>query len=135
MIIDASVALKWIVPEAESDLAIALFEKGALSAPSLVLVEVANALWKITQRGGLRAAEGFGPEIASLSRLMTLVDHPGLAARALALAVELEHPVYDCMYLALAEEQNDVLVTADLKLLARLAGTAHEMRAQALSAT
>lgn len=134
MIVDASVALKWIVPEIDSDRAVALLEAESLSAPSLVLVEVANALWKIAQRGGLRSDVDFGPEINALSRLVKLVDHPHLAARALELAIELQHPVYDCLYLALAEEEDDVLVTADLKLLARLAGTPHEQRARALSA-
>jgi len=47
-----------------------------------------------------------------------------LSARAFALAHELDHPVYDCVYLALAEVEDARLVTADRRLLARLRGSA-----------
>ncbi len=59
---------------------------------------------------------------------------PGLrlAARSLALAADLDHPVYDCLYLALAELREASLVTADQRLLARLAGTPWASRALSL---
>jgi predicted nucleic acid-binding protein len=46
-----------------------------------------------------------------------------LAGRALEIAAELRHPAYDCFYLALAQERRAQLVTADRRLISRLAGT------------
>ncbi|MDF2781136.1 MAG: PilT protein domain protein, partial [Geminicoccaceae bacterium] len=43
-----------------------------------------------------------------------------LASRAMMLALELDHPVYDCFYLALAESEQSAMLTADRRLLARL---------------
>ncbi len=40
-----------------------------------------------------------------------------LANRALSLAIELQHPIYDCFYLALAQRENALLITADERLL------------------
>jgi predicted nucleic acid-binding protein len=57
-----------------------------------------------------------------------------LAGRALAIAESLAHPVYDCFYLALAEQADARLVTADTRLLNRLEGTAWRARGVSLSA-
>jgi len=46
-----------------------------------------------------------------------------LAARALAIAAAIEHPAYDCFYLALAELRDTRLVTADRRLRSRLVAT------------
>ena len=46
-----------------------------------------------------------------------------LASRAIELALELDHPVYDCFYLALAEAEKTELVTADLRLEGRVRST------------
>ncbi|MGH6913872.1 MAG: type II toxin-antitoxin system VapC family toxin, partial [Geminicoccales bacterium] len=56
-----------------------------------------------------------------------------LAGRAFEIAAELRHPVYDCFYLALAESQDAPLITADRRLLARLAGSRWETRCRPLS--
>lgn len=125
MIVDASVAFKWIASEADSDRAISLIGAGPLRAPALLLVEVANAIWKQAQRGEIGDAMSLGGMVADLARLVDIVDDPELVARALELACELGHPAYDCLYLALAERDSDILVTADSRFLARLAGTAY----------
>jgi predicted nucleic acid-binding protein len=55
--------------------------------------------------------------------LMTLVAMPPVARRASALARELDHPVYDCFYLALAEREDVPLVTGDGRLVGKVART------------
>ena len=55
-----------------------------------------------------------------------IFEDAALAAPALELARELGHPVYDCVYLALARRRNAPLITLDRKLTARLAGTRYE---------
>jgi predicted nucleic acid-binding protein len=56
-----------------------------------------------------------------------------LARRALEMAASLDHPIYDCFYLALAEQLDAMLVTADDRLLCRLQGTAWGHRGQSLA--
>lgn len=63
----------------------------------------------------------------------SLVESRDLAARAALLAVAFRPPVYDCMYLALAEDRDALLVTADDRLRKAVQGTAWERRVQALT--
>jgi predicted nucleic acid-binding protein len=113
LIVDASVAIKWVLSEPESDRADALFDQDDLAAPRLWLTETANVLWKYWQRGQLTNDEVF-------ERLRLLADMPIEAIEddtvldtAVGFAVTLNHPVYDCVYLAAATARNAVLVTAD----------------------
>ena len=123
LVVDASVAFKWVVREHDGALALALAGRGeALIAPELVLIEVANAVWKGVQRG-LVAPEQL---TIAVERLPDWLDqlHPTrpLLPRGAAIARELPHPIYGCLYLALAEGAAATLVTADRRLLARTAG-------------
>ena len=61
------------------------------------------------------------------------VSANGLAPRAVAIAGHLDHPVYDCFYLALAEKEQANFVTADLQLVGKVRGTAWQPRAISLS--
>lgn len=122
MIIDASVAFKLIVPEAGSEAAGALAAEADLHAPILLHAEVANALWKMVRRGQLQA-DGVGLRLASLDALITFVDEGAVAPRALEIAIELDHPAYDCVYLAVAEMLDAPFVTADERLQRKLADT------------
>jgi predicted nucleic acid-binding protein len=124
IVVDASVALCWFAAEAETAFANRLIAAAVdLVAPSLMLVELANGLWKKTRRGemtadlaaaGLREIWRFVPQIVDVSHL---------AEPALALARELDHSVYDCAYLALARRRGAPLVTSDQRLVDRLART------------
>lgn len=122
LVVDASVALKWFVAEPDSPQAEALVASGEpLVAPVLVVAEVCNGLWRRWRRGEL-SAEHFdeaAPRIAE--QFDTLAPVEALAARAAALARALDHPIYDCLYLALAERDGAALVTADARLLAAAA--------------
>ncbi|QMW24067.1 type II toxin-antitoxin system VapC family toxin [Sandaracinobacteroides saxicola] len=133
MIVDASVALQWLVQEDGSDAALALLDEGPLTAPDLIFPEVANGLWKKVQRGELQRL----PD--TLGRLGSILDRIEPTApcleRATAIAVELRHSAYDCFYLALAEVMDDVVVTSDRKLLRRCADTAFAARLRTLGAT
>ena len=119
IVVDASVAVKWILPEPGSSAAAALREQDPdLTAPSLVAAEIGNALWKAVQRGGVTRTEALEGFDAALIWLQSLIPMEELRARALTLAIELRHPIYDCFYLALAERENAPLVTADAAMLA-----------------
>ena len=120
LIVDASVALKWVVQERDTPKAEALLRRPEdIIAPALILAEAANALWKKRRLGQL----AIDPEDAlrEISNTFSeFVQEELLATRALSLAVMLDHPVYDCFYLALTEARAGTFVTADSKLLARL---------------
>jgi|SRR5215217_8241117 len=120
MIIDASVAFKLIVEEPGSEEAIAWISRAELVAPTLIHAEVGNALWKRVQRGELAAGDEIGDRLSDLTHYVRTVDESALLPRALRLAVELAHPVYDCIYLALAEALDDRVLTADRRFLQAL---------------
>lgn len=124
LVVDASVALKWLVEEPGSDAALALRGRD-LAAPPLLRIEVANVLRTLTQRGAATVAEArdlFGLLQAAPVTLIEADD--ALEARALEIALGLGHPVYDCVYLALAERLGRPLVTADRRFARAAAGSA-----------
>lgn len=113
MIIDASVALKWIIEEEGSEAARALLARVDLMAPGLICSEVANGLWKKWRRGEIMWSPELPTLAAQVSHFVRIVDEASVMERALAIAIELGHAVYDCVYLALAEQLGTELVTAD----------------------
>jgi predicted nucleic acid-binding protein len=117
IVVDASVAVKWVLPEPDSGPAVALREAGAMIVPSLVVAEIGNALWKSVLRGDVEKSDACAALQIAVAHFERLVSIDQLAARALELAVNLRHPIYDCLYLALAERERVPIVSADAKLL------------------
>ena len=127
MIIDASVAFKWLVEEEDSSVAIALLAEDTLTAPNLILAEVGNALWKRIARGEMNDPAGAAEALGRLPEMLALTNDSELAARALEIACDLQHPIYDCFYLAEAENRGETLVTADKRFLHKVADTAYSV--------
>ncbi len=124
-IVDASVAVKWVVSEPLRDKArLLLADTDLLEAPDLLFPEAANTVWKKTRRGEMTARQA-ELALAAIRRLIAVI-HPseGLADRALKMAHALDHPAYDCFYLACAERRDGVLITADARLCAVVANSA-----------
>jgi predicted nucleic acid-binding protein len=124
LVIDASVALKWFVDEDGSRQAEALLTRqDTLIAPDLIIPEVCNATWKMVRRGMMHQTQ----QIAAVTRLPAILDELAptgpLAPRAAALSTLLDHPAYDCFHLALAEQRSATLISADRRLIQRVAGT------------
>ena len=132
-VIDASVVIKWVVDEPGSEHAVKLIDGPTLSAPDLLMSECANILWKKVRRGELSKDEA-SLAIELLVRAdVELVPTRGIASRALALSLDLDHPAYDCMYLALAIERGDAFVTADRRFVRLVAERgAPDLRGRAL---
>jgi predicted nucleic acid-binding protein len=120
VVVDASVALCWFARETETQAANRLIRSERnLIAPSLLLVEIANGLWKKIRRGEM-SAELAGIALKEIRRFVPeVVDLRDLTALALELASELDHAVYDCCYLALAIRRGAPLITLDKPLLER----------------
>jgi predicted nucleic acid-binding protein len=116
-VVDASVAVKWFVPEPHSREAAALLDPTlTLHAPDLLFAEVSNTLWKKTRRRELRPGEArlVLRGLASVPLEVTPIRE--LAPAALDLALDAGCTVYDAVYLALAIHHNCRLVTADQRL-------------------
>jgi|SRR5579862_1839779 len=111
-IVDASVALKWVIEEEGSEAASALAGE-SLSSPSLVLAECANALWAKALRREITGAEVLERLELLRAAPVLLVPLEELVEEATRLALMLRHHVYDCLYLALAVREKTRLVTAD----------------------
>ncbi len=121
MIVDASVAFKWLMVEEGSELAAALVGSGRLIAPDLIASELANAMWKKCARNQLSAVPDAFARVLDL--FDTIEPTAPLMSRATEIALSLNHPAYDCFYLATAELHDDHVVTADLRFLHKLRGS------------
>ena len=122
--VDASVAVKWLLPEVHSAAALTLLNAATiLHAPDLLYPEVANALWKRVRSGEI-AVDKAKDLLAWLSTL-PLTLHPSLPLilSATDIACRYDRTVYDSIYLALAVREGVALVTADRKLVSALTGT------------
>lgn len=120
MIVDASVAIKWAIGEADHEAALPLLEQ-ELVVPDIFFAEVANVLWKKAQRGEIAPEEA--REAAALIAEVgyEVIGMRSLLADALDLALEIGHPTYDLFYVALARARRLPFVTADRRLVQRIA--------------
>jgi predicted nucleic acid-binding protein len=128
LVVDASVVLKWFVPEIHSDAAHRLLAAThQFLSPDLLFPEVGNAIWKKVRRGELTVAQGerLAADISSVA--VETVSTRDLMVDAHALAIATGLTVYDAMYLALAVRLGTELVTADDRLSRTVA--AHPMAA------
>jgi len=124
-VVDASVALKWYVPEIHSEDALRVLEPGnQLHVPDLLHAEAGNILWKKSRRGELSTGEA--RRIARALLVAPLAAHASatLLEGALDIATLTDRTVYDAMYVALAVALGGPLVTADRRLANALEGTA-----------
>jgi predicted nucleic acid-binding protein len=124
MIIDASVALRWFLNEPGATDAAAAFSQGPPpTAPDLVLVEIANGLWTATRRQRIDEAAARAQLAAAPHLFGELRPAETLASRAFEIARAIDHPIYDCFYLAMAESERLPLITADARLQRAVTGT------------
>jgi len=136
-VVDASVVLKYYVPEELSDRAARLLNslasrEVALWAPSVLWLEVASALCKKQRRGELGADRVRQVSREAIRLPIRLVDEVDLVVDALEIALSAYCSVYDAVYIARARRQNLPLLTADDRLVRTLAGTEYEGVAESL---
>jgi predicted nucleic acid-binding protein len=126
IVLDASVTVKWFASEPGSAEARSLVHSDEeLVAPELTQVEVASALVKKAMRQQLNLKEAHEAltlwfEAINDGDIVLLPDADYLAA-ASELALQLAHPLADCLYLALAERLGVALITADRAFARRAA--------------
>ena len=115
-VVDASVVIKWFIPEIHSESALHLHRPHyRLHVPALMTLEVGNVIAKKIRRAELTRHEG--ETILKELRHLPLQRHVDdqLFPAAYELALNTHRSLYDCLYLALAEAVDGALVTADRK--------------------
>lgn len=121
LVVDASVAVKFVLRETGTEAARHLLAiPDPLIAPDWLLAEAASAMWKKVKRSELLAVHAE----RNLELLPEFFErlHPSrsLVTDAFAWSLRLRHPVYDCVYLALALREDCRIVTADEKFYGAL---------------
>jgi predicted nucleic acid-binding protein len=129
IVLDASVAVKWFLPERVETLApeaLALLNQCGkneiqIIVPDLFWVEFASVLWKAIRRGNFPKSSA-DAALASLKRFdFPTVPSLKLLDNAFQIATDYGRSVYDSLYVALALQTNSQLITADERLANSLA--------------
>jgi predicted nucleic acid-binding protein len=114
IVVDACVGAKWFLQEDHSAAAGRLRAPHyQLAAPDFFLLEVDNVFVKRVRQGELKAMEAMGARKVLRQFPITYVPFALLQDHAYYLAQQTMRSLYDCLYLALAEEQDSRVVTAD----------------------
>jgi predicted nucleic acid-binding protein len=116
LIIDANIAVKLVIDEpGRSEAMHRLRSEPVLVAPDWIRAELAHVFWKKSRSGHFEALIA----ARNLDSIGDFLDHYIPAAElmpmALGLAFEIDHWVYDCIYLACALQAGSKLLTADRK--------------------
>lgn len=126
LVVDASVAVKWLVAEEHSETAGHLLMGGhELFAPRLMASEVGNALWRKARAGEIEPSVAGALAAAIPDMAVRWTEDEGVCADAVRLSLALDRPAYDCLYLALAHRIGATLVTADMRFANAVAETEH----------
>ena len=124
LVVDASVVVKWFVEEDLADeAATLLYRPKPLHAPDLIVSEVTNVAWAKYVRGAISREQAEFIALSIPRSPLRFVPSLSLHRQALDIAIELRHPVYDCLYLACAEQVGGALVTADRAFLRKVKGS------------
>jgi predicted nucleic acid-binding protein len=120
MIIDTNVVVSILMePTAAKD---EFVLKHKLIAPQLLKMELINVLRKYHFFNSIPMAKAINYYENGLDLFASFVDNEPLLASATELSFKLNHPIYDCLYLALAIQLEQPFVSIDKKLLQK-AGT------------
>ena len=133
LVIDASIAVKWVVEEDGTPEALAIRQKARLIAPDLLNAESANILWKKVQRRELVKQEALIAARLLQGADIELLPMRSLCETATRISIEVNHPAYDCLYLALAVEKQCRFVTADDRFLKKLTQQQSKLRSSAIA--
>jgi len=128
LVLDSSVAIKWVLPEKDTPKAVRLrneFRRGVheLLAPDAFPVEVSHALTRAERRGVIRPPAAINQLNNVLSYPPVLYPYLPLLVRAVSISSQTRQGVYDCLYVALAEREKCELLTSDAKLITNLQST------------
>ena len=122
LVVDSCVVVKWLVVEADSEVANRLIDESLaagteLLAPESICLEVGNVLWTRFHRGLATAAEARQSLDEFRSLPIILIACGPLLNDAMRLALDHDRSFYDCLFLALSLREDCPFVTADVRLV------------------
>ena len=123
VVVDASVAVKWVIEEAHSAEAVRLLDCEEIHVPEHWLAEAVNVIWSKVLKGELDVTDA--DERAAVLMRSPVIGTPiaGLMPGAFRVSVEFAVTIFDSLYVALTLDRDIPLVTADEKLVRRFRGT------------
>ena len=134
IVVDASLAVKWFLPEPGAEAAAALLlEQDEIAGPDMLAVEVHATL----VRGANMIKSNRVEAETAIQRFQAMIESgevtlirslPNQIERAASLAIDLGHPLKDCIYLALAMEMGCDLVTCDARFAEKAKGVWDRVR-------
>ena len=113
IVIDSSIALQWVLPEEGRERAYRYVKADGVISADVLMIEAGNVLAKkvrASEMSGSEAMDALTLIGRSVSRLVPTLP---MIQRALDLSIDLSHPIYDCVFLACAEQEKGRLVTRD----------------------
>jgi predicted nucleic acid-binding protein len=133
LVIDTNVAVKWYLTEELEDEALSVLDAGErgevqLLAPDSVEPEFWNVLWQRHMKGELSLDEVWDYWDALEETPLLIGEVLPLMTLATEIAAESECIIYDALFVALADSEDTVVITADEKLLKALEGTPYAKR-------
>ncbi len=133
IVVDSSIALQWVLPEADAEVAETLLGNPELIAPDILLIEAANVLAKKVRGNNSTMDDAIAGLALIEDTVSRFVSSAELAAEALRLSVDIVHPVYDCCFLACAIKLGAKLATRDAPFAGRLVSRGYGDRLHAWS--
>lgn len=126
LVLDSSVAVKWVLPEPDSEAALAIRDAaraGAIQiiAPEVFASEVAHALTKAERQAIIPTGDASVHLFDILQNGPSLLPFLPLLPRAVEISSQVRIAVTDCIFVALAEREHCPLLTADRRLIQNLA--------------
>ena len=123
VVVDASVALKWLVAEEDSETALLVRADHDIAAPDLLFIECRNALLSKARRRELQRTEAEEAQgaLEEIGSGITVLPSLPILRQAFVIALDLAEPIYDCIYLAAALATDRKLITADARFAAKVA--------------
>ncbi len=114
IVVDANIAIKWAFQENHSKEARSLLDFSPLIlAPDFIMTEISNIIWKKVLQKALPDYEAQPIYLQIQKIISSFIESRSLLSNVIDLSIELNHPIYDCIYLATAQKYNVKVLTAD----------------------
>jgi predicted nucleic acid-binding protein len=135
VVIDASIAIKWFVPENLREQALDVLKaEDHLAAPDLLIPDLASLALEKARRNEISSLQARTIMSGIESSGLELMPASIVCDRAIEIADTLDRSAYDCFYIATAERLDTTLITADARLCTALRDTGLESVVRVLSA-
>mgnify|MGYP000942956543 CR=1 FL=1 len=125
---DASILLKTILQEPDSEAAFDFLARNPPAAPAVARIEIVNVIRRLVVGRRHTIEEGRDAFETMMRRITLVPETDGQASFTLELAIALDHSATDCRYLAAAAALDLPLYTADAAFARKARAKGHDVR-------